>query len=81
MARKYLIIPTSEIDKVDFSQVCETSEDTLRFSVDGLKTFVKWENDEPAFIASLNETDGPYTNKEILEILSTDVWTFPVDEE
>ena len=25
MARKYLIIPVSEVSKVDFSQVCETS--------------------------------------------------------
>lgn len=49
--RNYLIIPVSEIPKVDFSQVCETSPDTLRKSVDGTKTFVKWDqapyNPEP----------------------------------
>ena len=80
MNRKYLIIPTSELHKVDFSQVCETSENTIRLSVDGLKTFVKWEQDAPSFIVNLNEADGPYDHAEILEILSTDIWTFPVVE-
>ena len=42
MSRKYLIIPTSELSKVDFSQVCETSIETVRKSVDETKTFIKW---------------------------------------
>lgn len=41
--RNFAIFATSEIDKVDFSQVLETSADTLRRSVDGTKTFVKWD--------------------------------------
>ena len=41
MARKYLIIPTSELPKVDFSQVCETSIETVIKSVDETKTFYK----------------------------------------
>jgi hypothetical protein len=41
--RNYLIIPVSEISKIDFSSVNETSADTLRKSVDGTKTFVKWD--------------------------------------
>lgn len=41
--RQYLIIPASEIYKVDFSQVNETSAETLRMSVDGSKTFIKWD--------------------------------------
>lgn len=49
--RNYLIIPVSEIAKVDFTAVLETSADTLRRSVDGTKTFVKWDqapyNPEP----------------------------------
>ncbi len=77
MSRQYLIIPTSEVHKVDFSQICETSENTIRLSVDGLKTFVKWDQDEPSFIVNLNGADGPYNHAEILEILATDVWTFP----
>ena len=41
--RRYLIIPTSITGSINFSQVGETSIDTLRLSVDGTKTFVKYE--------------------------------------
>jgi|TARA_B100000900_G_scaffold323652_1_gene283226 hypothetical protein len=81
MARTYLIIPTSELSKVDFSQVCETSADTVRKSVDETKTFIKWDDSEPSFVSSITGTEGPYTNEEILTILSTDVWTSPEEEE
>ena len=81
MARTYLIIPTSELSKVDFSQVCETSADTVRKSVDESKTFIKWDGSDPSFVSSITGTEGPYTNEEILTILSTDVWTSPEEEE
>ena len=80
MSRKYLIIPTSELSKVDFSQVCETSIETVRKSVDETKTFIKWDSDEPSFISNLTGTEGPYTNEEIRTILATDVWT-TIEEE
>jgi hypothetical protein len=41
--RRYLIIPTTILDDIDFSQVYETSKDTLRYSVDNTKTFVKYD--------------------------------------
>ena len=81
MARKYLIIPVSEVSKVDFSQVCETSEDTVRKSVDETKTFIKWDGNEPSFVSSITGTEGPYTQQEILTILATDAWTSPEEEE
>ena len=80
MPRKYLIIPTSELSKVDFSQVCETSIDTVRKSVDEIKTFIKWDSNEPSFISNLTGTEGPYTKSEIIAILATDVWT-TIEEE
>ena len=75
MARKYLIIPTSELPKVDFSQICETSAETVRKSVDETKTFIKWDSDEPSFVSNLTGTEGPYTKEEIRTILATDAWT------
>ena len=42
--RQFAIFSTTEIDKVDFSLVRETSADTLRKSVDETKTFVKWDH-------------------------------------
>ena len=75
MARKYLIIPVSEVSIVDFSQVCETSEDTLRKSVDNSKTFIKWDGDDPSFISSLSSTEGTYNHSQITTILSGTDWT------
>lgn len=76
MARNYLIIQTSELDRVDFSQVLETSADTVRKSVDTTKTFIKWDGDtKPACVSNLTGTEGPYTKDQINTILSTDVWT------
>lgn len=44
--RNYLIIPVSELSKVDFNQVLESSPETLRKSIDGTKTFIKWDSAE-----------------------------------
>ena len=75
--RTYLIIKTSELDSVNFDQVCETSAETVRHSLDDTKTFIKWEGDQPSFVSDLTETEGPYTNEEIRSILATDAWTDP----
>jgi hypothetical protein len=40
--RRYLIIPTTITGSINFNEVGETSIDTLRLSVDGRKTFVKY---------------------------------------
>jgi len=69
--RTYCIIDASDVSSVDFSQVAETSTDTLRYSVDGTKTFVKYEGDQPSFLSGKTE----YTHSEILAILSGDEWT------
>jgi len=76
--REYLIFPVSELNKVDFSQVLETSADTVRKSVDETKTFVKWNGEAPAFVTTMTGTEGPYTHAEILDILSTSEWSSPM---
>jgi hypothetical protein len=73
--RNYLIIPSSEVSKINFSEVLETSAETLRYSIDGTKTFFKWENSPPAFIDTLVGAEGPYTHQEILQILSGPEWS------
>jgi hypothetical protein len=76
--REYLIFPVSELNKVDFSQVLETSADTVRKSIDETKTFVKWNGEAPAFVSTMTGTEGPYTHAEILDILSTSEWSSPM---
>lgn len=79
--RHWVIIPVTELDNVDFSQVCETSIDTVRKSVDETQTFVKWDGPEmPATVAALATKSETYTHEEILAILSTEAWTPPYPE-
>ena len=104
-SRKYLIIPSSIVDNINFSQVHETSKDTLRYSVDGSKTFVKYDliTYEEDFVQTITnaETGEPmtttipagtygrpsiydpsypeYTHEEILQVLSTEEWTRPIN--
>jgi hypothetical protein len=74
----YVIFNVSELDKIDFTQVFETSIDTVRKSLDETLTFVKYATEEMPFsIASLDTKQGPYSHEEILEILSTLEWTDP----
>jgi hypothetical protein len=40
--KRWLVIPASVVDQVDFNQVLEYSPETLRYSVDKLQTFVKY---------------------------------------
>jgi hypothetical protein len=76
--REYIIFPVDQLNLIDFNQVLETSAETVRKSVDGTKTFVKWNGAQPSCISSLTNTEGPYTHTEILEILSTNEWTSPM---
>ena len=71
---RYMIVLVSEVDQVDFSQVFETSPDTLRVSVDGLKTFFKWEGETPSSIEALTYKEGKFTHAEILNILNSPEW-------
>lgn len=73
--REYIIFNVSEICLIDFSQVEEASEQTLRKSIDNNKTFVKWDGEMPEFINSLTTKEGPYTYSEMLNILYTSEWT------
>lgn len=76
MMRAYVILNADEIDDINFGEVMETSADTLRFSVDGDKTFVKFEGNTPDFLAGKTT----YTHSEILAILQTEEWTPPTLE-
>jgi len=68
--KKYIIITKDEVASVDFSQVDETSVNTLRYNNDGTKTFVKFEGDTPSFLNGKTQ----YTNDEILTELGKSEW-------
>jgi len=74
--RNFMILNVSELPNIDFTQVLETSIDTVRKSVDETKTFVKWDgNIIPSSVDNLTTKEGPYTYTEILSILSGPEWS------
>jgi hypothetical protein len=75
-----MILSVSELPQIDFSQVLENSVDTVRVSIDGSKTFVKWDgNTIPSSVDSLTTKEGPYTYEEILTILNGPEWINNID--
>jgi len=73
--REFMIFNVSELSLIDFTQVHETSEDTVRRSTDGTLTFVKWDGGIPSSINTLTTKQGPYTYEEIIEILNSSEWS------
>ena len=53
----------------------ESSKDTLRLSVDGTKTILKWDNETPEPFAGMST----FSHQEILEELSGADWTSQED--
>ncbi len=72
--RKFVIFDVSELNKINFDEVLEESPSTLRYSLDGTKTFIKWEDNEPSFLTNLLTKSRIYTLEEISEILLTSEW-------
>lgn len=71
---KCVIFSVSELDKIDFSQVLESSADSLRKTIDGTRTFVKWKGRVPSCIESLSTKSDYYTIEEMLKLLDGPDW-------
>ena len=70
----YIIFDTTETGSVNFTEVLETSSETLRLNISGSKSFVKWDGDIPTSVSSLTTKEGPYTHQQILTILTGSEW-------
>jgi len=74
--RNYIIFNMSEINSVDFSQVMEDSQETIRKSIDEQKTFVKWEGAKmPDSINNLQTKEGPHSHSEMVKIMTSREWS------
>ena len=80
--RHYVVISASDVPNIDFTQVMETSAETLRFSVDETLTFVKYEGDMPSSVTACSSKSQEYSHAEILAILNNadQVWWEPMEE-
>jgi len=75
--RRYVIFDVTELPLINFDEVFETSMETVRLSVDGTKTFVKFNLPQPPTVQSLTTKSIEYTHEEILIILETPEWSVP----
>lgn len=79
--RNFVIFNVEELPLIDFTQVLETSAETIRRSVDGTKTFVKWDGEViPYCIENLTTKSELYTYEEMLGILATEEWISPTED-
>ena len=80
--RHYVIISSSDVPNIDFTQVMETSAETLRFSLDDTLTFVKYDGDMPSSVTACSSKSQEYSHSEILAILNADdgVWWNPEED-
>jgi hypothetical protein len=79
----YGIVNIADLPNIDFSQVGETDENTIRKSLDDSQFVIKWSNEhEPTFI-----TDGTVvplqtlTHEEALTLMATPEWSEPIPVE
>ena len=75
--RHYVIFDLTEVDTIDFSEVMETSADTLRKNLANTQSFVKYESVMPASVAALTTRSQEYSHEEILALLAGTDWTDP----
>ena len=75
--KTYAVVNLTDIDLVDFSQVGESSEFTIRKSVDETQFTLKWENGyTPTFITDGTITPvGTYDHHAMLELMATPAWS------
>ena len=80
-AETYATINIADLALIDFAQIGETDENTIRKSLDGLQFVIKW-NTEPTFIL-----DGSVaiiqvmTHDEALVLMASAEWSEPLPVE
>ena len=67
----YVIYNMANVNEIDFSQVYEDSVETLRLSLNGEKTILKFTGETPGFLVGLSQ----YNHSEILAIVQTSEWS------
>ncbi len=66
----------ADVSNINFSEVAETSEETLRLSLNGEKTVLKFVGETPGFLVGLQQ----YNHSEILAIMATPEWSTNIEQ-
>lgn len=70
MSLKYFILTDSELTEVDFNDILESSENTLRWNLDNTKFIVKTKGETPSWL----EEKTSFSQEEMLNITNTSDW-------
>ena len=75
--KTYATINITDLELIDFSQIVETSSDTIRKSIDKTQFVIKWiEGQTPTFIMDGSVIPvGTYDHHAILELMGTPFWS------
>ena len=85
MSKIYAIINLSDLDKIDFNQISETSENTVRKNILEPPTqfIIKWyEGNTPTFISdgSVNVVGSLMNHLQAIELMATTEWSGETQE-
>jgi len=78
--KTYAIINLTDLELIDFSQIGESSNSTIRKSLDDTQFVIKWEDGyTPTFITDSSVIPvGTYDHHAILELMRTSDWSEPI---
>ena len=74
----YVIIEAKYLEYVDFSTIEENSPETLRYSLNGEKFFVKYEGEQPDFVFNITQDSiglEEHSNEKMVQILEGPAWS------
>jgi hypothetical protein len=74
MARTYYVVPKSELSKIEITATCFADINHCPTSIDGTKTIIKWDGEEPDFVSTI-EGGTKYNHKQILDLLDSNEWS------
>ena len=79
--RQYAVINLENTDKVIFSQVNQSSAQTMRRNLANTEGLISWIT-EPSFItnSSLPIVGSVMNHEQALELMATDAWSEPMPE-
>jgi hypothetical protein len=85
MSRSYAIISLEDLSRVDFNEIIEGSENTVRKNILEPPTqfVIKWSGGTPSFISdgSVSVIGDVMTHQEALSLMGTSDWSQPDPEE
>ena len=72
--KKYIIVDSEYIEYVNFTEVLQTSPDTVRYSLNKKKFFLKYNGEQPDFVFNITQDAIGLTEYTLLEILKGPEW-------